>query len=79
MGDRDEELPPFGHKQASPGASSRLVSSDPVVMIGIFLLEDVDESLASNHVNSALAGIIEEVISIARNLNGGDWGTTLGI
>ncbi len=49
------------------GYRRRRVAGNPLVVIGILLLQSIDESLATDHVDPASLRVIEEVVGVVNN------------
>src|SRR5437879_5325700 len=59
-----EQLPPIRHKKASSAAGRSRDTRNPVIVIGIVLLENLDGTQAVEHVYAASAQIIEKVVRV---------------
>src|SRR5947209_19907288 len=54
-----EKFPPFGDKEAGLCAGWCRAARNPVIVVGIFLLENFQEALTGEHVDSAYARVVE--------------------
>src|SRR5438445_5532352 len=68
-----EKLSPFGDEQARLCVRWSGVTRNPVIVIGIFLLENFQETLACEHVDSASARVVEQIVRRAGNFAGRDF------
>src|SRR6266566_8907576 len=68
-----EKLSPFGYEQARLCVRWSGVTRNPVIVIGIFLLENFQETLAGEHVDSASARVVEQIVGTTCNLTGRDF------
>ena len=62
-----EKSSPFRHEESGSGTGRRCVARDPLVMIGISLLQDINEALTSDHIDSASFRVVKEVVRITHN------------
>src|SRR5438132_13789657 len=60
VGHRGEKFPPVGYKKAGSRAPWYVVACKPVIVIGILLLQDIDETLTADDVDAASAGVVEK-------------------
>src|SRR4051794_28619223 len=60
-----EEFSPVWHEEASPRARCGRMMSDAIVVIGVLLLEDVQEALPADHVDPASTCVIKDIVGIA--------------
>src|SRR5215831_3785461 len=79
MWNRYEQLSPVWHEQTGPRARRGRIMCKPVVLIRILLLEDIDEALASDHVDPAPVRIVKHVVGIADDFDGRGLVARLGI
>jgi hypothetical protein len=70
--DGNKQLSPLGNKKTRLGARWSRVARDPLVLIGIFLPENLQVSLAREHVHSAAFRIVEKVVRFASDFAGCD-------
>src|SRR2546421_4846297 len=68
-----EKFPPFGDKEAGLCAGWCRVARNPVIVVGIFLLENFQEALTSEHVDPASVRVVEEVVRTTCNVTGRDF------
>jgi hypothetical protein len=62
----------FRHKQRRPGASCGRYPTDRLIVVGIPLFEDINETLASRYVYALSRRIVEGVIRIAHSRQADD-------
>ena len=55
------------HEKAGSGARRYRVARNSLVVIGIFLLQNIDEPLAADHVHPASLRVVEKVVGVADN------------
>src|SRR5438876_1256035 len=68
-----EKFPPFGDKEAGLCAGWCRVARNPVIVIGVFLLENFQEALTGEHVDSASGRVVEQVVRTTCNFTGRDF------
>src|SRR5437867_4169860 len=57
VGHRREKFPPVGYEKARSSTSWYGIASESVVVIGILLLQDINETLTADDVDPAYAGV----------------------
>ena len=75
----NEQFPHFRHEQTGSGAGGRGIACNPVVVIGISMLENLQKPHLGQHVNPAFASVIEQIVRVARKFGGRYLFATLGI
>jgi hypothetical protein len=62
-----EKSSQFWYEESGSSTRWRRIARDPIIMIGIFLLQDIDEALTPDHVDPASFRVVIEVVRIANN------------
>src|SRR5437867_1931567 len=64
VGDRGEKFSPVGYEKAGSSAPWYGVACKPVIVIGILLLQDINETLTADDVDAASVGIVEKIVRV---------------
>src|SRR6266516_4258830 len=72
-------LAPVGYEEAGSSAPGYWVACKPVIVIGILLLQDINETLSADDVDAASAGVVEKVVRVTDDFGRRDCLATLRI
>jgi len=75
----NEQFPHFRHEQTGSRAGGRGIARNPVVVIGISLLENLQKPRLGQHVDPAFASVIEQIVRVAGKFGGRCLFAALGI
>ena len=76
---RNEQLSISGTNRPVPVPRGRGIARNPVVVIGISVLENLQKPHLSDHVDPAFARVIEQIVRVARSRGRRDLLAALGI
>lgn len=63
-----EELSPLGYEKTSLRARWGGIAGGPIIVVGVFLFEDFQQSLAGKHLDSPPSRVIEKIVCFPRDV-----------